>query len=156
MKPTTRISRILSPMEATRMISRRATREEGDPSTSLTGRPRNDWEYGSAMGKKDESRCHFCDDPLDAGSEFVFLVEAQTYDEEVAPFDLAELLPYYQGEPLRLCKECRASIEQNRQDLLERAAEEEASSRGLRRVLSIVGIVLILIVVAIIVADSRR
>jgi hypothetical protein len=108
------------------------------------------------MGRSDGTYCQYCGDPLDAGSEFIFLVEAQVYDEEIAPLELVQQSPHYHGEPLRVCKECRASIEQNRLDLLERAVEEEASSRRLRKVLSIVGIVFILIILAFTIADLRR
>ena len=108
------------------------------------------------MGRGDETYCQYCGDRLDAGSEFIFLVEAQVYDEEVAPLELVQQSPDYHGEPLRVCKECRAGIEQNRLDLLERAAEEEASSRRLRKALSIVGIVFVLVFLAFIVVDLRR
>ena len=107
-------------------------------------------------GEGDGTYCQYCGDPLDAGSEFVFLVEAQVYDEEVAPLELVQQSPDYHGEPLRVCKECRASIEQNRQDLLERAAEEEASSRRYRKVLAIAGVILVLIILAVTIADLRR
>ena len=109
-------------------------------------------ECGSAMGRGDGTYCQYCGDPLDAGSEFIFLVEAQAYDEEVAPLELVQQSPDYHGEPLRVCKECRASIEQNRQDLLEQAAEEEARSRRLRKALAIVGVVFVLVLVALIIA----
>ena len=113
-------------------------------------------ESGSAMGRGHGTYCQYCGDPLDSGSEFVFLVEAQVYDEEVAPLELVRRSPDYHGEPLRVCRECRASIEQNRQDLLDRAAEEEASSRRLRKVLSFVGVVFVLIILALTIADLRR
>jgi len=113
--------------------------------------------WGSAVGKGDGTCCQFCGDPMDAGSEFIFLVEAQVYDEEVAPLELVQRSPDYHGEPRRVCNECRAGIEQNRLDLLERAAEEEAQSRWLRKVLSIVGVVFVLmIILAFTIADLRR
>ena len=108
------------------------------------------------MAREDGTYCQYCGDPLDAGSEFIFLAEAQVYDEEVAPFHLVQQSPHYHGEPLRVCQECRASIEQNRLDLLERAAEEAAQSRRLRRVLSIAGIAFLLVFLALIIADLRR
>jgi hypothetical protein len=109
------------------------------------------------MGRGDGTYCRYCGDPLDAGSEFVFLVEAQVYDEEVAPLDQVQQSPRYHGEPLRVCKGCRASIEQNRQDLLDRATEEEVQSRWLRKVLSIVGVIFVLmIILAFTIADLRR
>ena len=108
------------------------------------------------MGRGDGTYCQYCGDPMDAGSEFFFLVEAQVYDEEVAPLGLVQASPRYHGEPLRVCEERRASIEQNRLDLLEREAEEAAQSRRLRKVLSIVGIVFVLFFLALIIADLRR
>jgi hypothetical protein len=108
------------------------------------------------MGKGDETYCQYCGDPMDAGSEFHFLVEAQVYDEEVAPLELVQQSPYYRGEPLRICKECRASIDQNRRDLLERAAEEAARSKRYRKALKVVVIVAVLVVLALIIADLRR
>jgi hypothetical protein len=103
-----------------------------------------------------ETYCQYCGDPMDAGSEFVFLVEAQTYDEQVAPLGLVRASPRYHGEPLRVCKECRASIEQNRLDLLEEAAREAARTRRLRKALSIVGIIFLLAFLTLIIADLRR
>ena len=108
------------------------------------------------MGRGDETYCQYCGDRLDAGSEFIFLVEAQVYDEEVAPLELVQQSPDYHGEPLRICQECRAGIEQNRQDLLEQAAQEEASSRRYRKVLAIAGVVFVLVFLALIIADLRR
>ena len=84
------------------------------------------------MGSDDGTYCQYCGDPLDAGPEFIFLVEAQVYDEEVAPLELVQASPHYHGEPLRVCKECRASNEGNRLDLLERAAEEDSLRLKLR------------------------
>ena len=107
------------------------------------------------MGRGDGTYCQYCGDPLDAGSEFLFLVGAQVSDEEVALLELVQQSPHYHGEPLRVCTECRASIEQNRLDLLERAAEEEARSRRLRMVLAILGIVFVLSFLAPIIADLR-
>ena len=107
------------------------------------------------MGRGEGAYCRYFGDPLDAGSEFIFLVEAQVYDEEVAPLELVQQSPDYHGEPLRICKECRASIEQNRQDLLEQAAEEEARSRRLRKVLAIVGVIFILYFASGVVARLR-
>ena len=108
------------------------------------------------MGRGGETYCQYCGDPSDAGSEFIFLVEAQVYDEEVAPLELVQQSHDYHGEPLRVCKECRAGIEQNRQDLLEQAAQEEASSRRYRKVLAIAGVVFVLVFLALIIADLRR
>jgi hypothetical protein len=107
-------------------------------------------------GEGDDTYCQYCGDPLDAGSEFLFLVEAQVYDEKVAPLVLVQASPHYHGEPLRVCKECRASIEGNRLDLLEQAAQEEACSKRYRKVLAIVGIVFVLVLLALIIADLRR
>jgi hypothetical protein len=108
------------------------------------------------MGRRDDSYCQYCGDPLDAGSEFVFLVEAQVYDEEVAPLEHIQQSPHYHGEPLRVCKECRAGIEQNRQDLLEEAAVQEASARRFRKVLAVVGILALLFLLALILLDLQR
>lgn len=108
------------------------------------------------MGRRDDSYCQYCGDPLDAGSEFVFLVEAQVHDEEVAPLELVQRSPHYHGEPLRVCKECRAGIEQNRQDLLEEAAVQEASARRFRKVLAVLGIIVLLFLLALIILDSQR
>jgi hypothetical protein len=42
------------------------------------------------MGRGDGTYCRYCGDPLDAGSEFIFLVEAQVYDEGIAPLELVQ------------------------------------------------------------------
>lgn len=108
------------------------------------------------MGRAGQRFCQYCGDPLDAGSEFVFLVEAQVYDERVAPLEQVKASPHYHGEPLRTCEACRASIEGNRQDLLEEAAKQETRSRLYRRFLAILGVVVLMAVLAAVVADLRR
>jgi hypothetical protein len=108
------------------------------------------------MGRSDQTYCQYCGDPLDAGSEFSFLVEAQIFNEEVAPLELVQRSPHYHGEPLRVCKRCRDSIEQNRLDLLERAAREEAQSRRYWKVWLISGFVAVVIILASIIDGLRR
>src|SRR4051794_40908747 len=81
------------------------------------------------MGRKPDKLCQFCGEPIDPGQEFVYLVEAQEFEERLAPMGLVEMSDQYHGEPLRTCKECRLGIEQNRQDLEEEAAKEQARSR---------------------------
>jgi hypothetical protein len=61
---------------------------------------------------------------MDPGSEFVFLVEAQNYDEKLAPLEVVQPLQHDYGEPLRICRECRTSIAENRQ-----IPREQASAR---------------------------
>jgi hypothetical protein len=97
------------------------------------------------MGRRGEAYCQYCSEPLDAGSVFVFLVEAQVYDEEVATLEPARASPRYHCEPQLVCKECRASLEQNRQDLLEEAALDQAGSRPWRRALLIAFVLFVLI-----------
>jgi predicted SprT family Zn-dependent metalloprotease len=65
------------------------------------------------MGEGKQTYCQYCNEPMDLGSEFVFLVEAQDYEEHVAPLKLVQSSHRYQDEPLRICHECCASIEQN-------------------------------------------
>jgi hypothetical protein len=109
------------------------------------------------MDRGDETYCVYCGDPLDAGSEFVYLVEAEIYSEANALLEVLQHLPGYHGEPWRICKECLASIEENRQDLLKRAAEEKARSKRLGKVLAIVvGVIFVLYFLALIIADLRR
>lgn len=105
------------------------------------------------MGRADQPYCQYCGDPLDLGSEFIFLVEAQTYEEEVVPLELVQASHYYHGEPLRICKECRDGIEKNRQDLEEEAAHEKAETRRFLRILAIVGIADILYLLALVIVD---
>jgi hypothetical protein len=100
--------------------------------------------------------CHFCGAELDQGREFVFLVEAQEYDEFVAPLARVQASPDYHGEPLRVCQDCQISIDQNRQDLAEEAAKEQAQTRRNWRILKILGVVLLLFIVARIIADLSR
>jgi hypothetical protein len=108
------------------------------------------------MERADETYCEFCGDLMDAGSEFFFLVEAQIFDEKVAPLEVVHPSTDYAGEPLRICKECRASIEQNRQDLLERAAWDEAQSRRYWKIWLIISFVAVLLTLTLIIAGLRR
>jgi hypothetical protein len=108
------------------------------------------------MERADETYCQYCGDPLDAGSEFIFLVEAQIFDEEVAPLEVVHRSPQYDGEPLRICEECRASIEQNRLDLLERSAWEAAQSRRFWQILLIAGFAAVVFIMTFIIAHPRR
>jgi hypothetical protein len=108
------------------------------------------------MGKRDPNCCRYCGVPLDMGSEFVYLVEAQRYDELVVPIDAVQASPHYHGEPLRTCERCRESIEQNREDLRERGAWEVAQSRLSRKVFALAGLVLVLFFIVFIVMDVLR
>jgi hypothetical protein len=112
---------------------------------------------GSAMDRGDDPYCVYCGDALDAGSEFVYLVEEMIYGEANALLEVLQHLPGYHGEPWRICKECLASIEENRQDLLKRAAEEKARAKRLGKVLAIVvGAIFVLYFLALIIDDLRR
>ena len=81
------------------------------------------------MGEGKQTHCQYCDEPMDPGSEFIFWVESQNYDEQVAPLEMVQLSPLYHGEPLRICKECRDSIEQNRLHPPEQAARMQHISK---------------------------
>src|SRR4051794_9296222 len=95
------------------------------------------------MGSK--THCQFCGEELDFGHEFRFLVEAQEYEERVAPLGILPSSPHYHGEPLRTCRECRSSIEENRRDLAEEAARVQARLRRTRRAMQILGIAVLLL-----------
>lgn len=103
-----------------------------------------------------ERSCRYCGEPIDEGQEFVFLVEAQEFEEQVAPMALVEASYDYHGEPLRTCKGCRTSIEQNRRDIEEWEARERESAARLRLALKAIGILLLLGLIACVVADLRR
>ena len=108
------------------------------------------------MGRREIHLCCYCGDPIDPGQEFVYLVEAQEFEERVAPLALVEASPDYHGEPLRMCGACRLSIEQNRRDREEEAARREAQARWARRAFSAMGIALLLFLLACLIADLRR
>jgi hypothetical protein len=108
------------------------------------------------MREGDPNCCRYCGGPLDMGSEFVYLVEAQRYDELVAPFDEVQASPHYHGEPLRTCERCRESIEQNREDLRERDAWEAAQSRLFRKVFAFGGLAFQHFFIVLIVIDVLR
>ncbi|WP_337177497.1 hypothetical protein [Paludisphaera sp.] len=108
------------------------------------------------MGGERERSCRYCGEPIDEGREFVFLVEVQEFEERVAPMALVEASEHYYGEPLRTCKECRNSIEQNRRDIEEREARERVSAARIWSALKAIGILLLLVLVAFAIADLRR
>jgi hypothetical protein len=108
------------------------------------------------MEPKEESYCSYCGDRMDPGSEFVFLVESQSYIEQRAPSSQVQSLFPRDGKPLRICEECRASVEQNILDLEERAEKEMARSRRYRIALAIIGLVAVLIPMAFFIADRFR
>ena len=87
--------------------------------------------------------CQFCGEELDLGREFVFMVEAQVYDERIAPLEVVQASEHYHGEPLRVCKECQSSIDENRRDLAAAAEREGARTSRLRRALIVLGVVIL-------------
>jgi predicted nucleic acid-binding Zn ribbon protein len=82
----------------------------------------------SVMGKT--PTCQFCGEQIDVGEEFVFLVEAQEFEERFGPLVLAQSSAAYHGEPMRICKACRRSIKQNQRDIERR---EQASTQRTRQ-----------------------
>lgn len=89
--------------------------------------------------------CQYCGTELSLGQAFAFYVEAADYEDRVAaPLDYVESLPDYHGEPLRICWECRESIEQNQRELDAEAERQRARSFAVRRFLTIGGVVLLI------------
>jgi hypothetical protein len=103
-----------------------------------------------------KTHCQYCGAELDQGREFVFLVEAQEFDEQVLPWEMVQASPDYLGEPLRVCQDCQASINQNRQDLAERDAWERASVERIWRMLKVLGLLLMLFIIGCLIADLLR
>jgi hypothetical protein len=100
--------------------------------------------------------CQFCGDEIDQGQEFVFLVEAQEFEEKFGSFLRAHLSPVYHGEPLRICQECRISIKENQQDIESR---DQASSRATRRrmwMVLIAGMIAALFILYFVIAGRPR
>jgi predicted nucleic acid-binding Zn ribbon protein len=91
----------------------------------------------------ERTRCNFCGGALESSREFIYHFESLQYDERF--LEWVRQMPGYRGEPLRVCKKCSESIEENT-----RAREEEAanrlSQRRLRRRIFEIGGLLIAIV----------
>jgi hypothetical protein len=101
-----------------------------------------------AMGSKERVCCAYCGDPIDPASEFGFLVDAQIYLERVAPFEPVTNSFQVGGRPELICKECRASIDENRLDREQDEMREQARSRIHRRIWAGGGIVVLLLILA--------
>jgi hypothetical protein len=68
--------------------------------------------------------CAYCGDPVDVSREFVYQIEVQEFQERFGiPVHVLRYFPQ-PGEPLRICRECWASIEEN-----ERESWEERERR---------------------------
>jgi predicted nucleic acid-binding Zn ribbon protein len=100
--------------------------------------------------------CDFCGAEIDFGQEFFFLVEVQQFEERVAPLEFLDRLPRNIGEPFRLCKECRASIEENQRDIAAEGAAAKASARRFLQILSFGGVAFLLLLVFFLVMDLMR
>jgi hypothetical protein len=59
------------------------------------------------------TRCDFCHAELSAVQEFIYHVESFDFVNHPVLLEIIRRMPRYQGEPLRLCRDCRASIEMN-------------------------------------------
>jgi len=100
--------------------------------------------------------CQFCGEEIDFGQEFVFLVEAQEFEERITPLEFLDRLPLDIGEPFRVCKECRASIEENQRDIAAEAAEATARTKRYWRILSLVGVAFLLLILILLVMSLMR
>jgi predicted nucleic acid-binding Zn ribbon protein len=79
----------------------------------------------------ERTRCNFCGAALESSREFIYQFESLQYDERA--LEWVRQMPGYRGEPLRLCKNCSDSIEENKRALEEEAANT-LSQRRLRTV----------------------
>lgn len=100
------------------------------------------------------THCDFCGAALDLGQEFVFQVESLRFvDDPVLLEHIRNLPQYHQGEPLRLCGQCRAGVEQNQRDIEE---EERLSEIGRRRTLLLYLVVLLSVLGLVVAAKLFR
>jgi hypothetical protein len=72
-------------------------------------------------------RCAFCESELSAVQEFVYHVESFNFLDDPLALEILRRLPTSHGEPLRLCRVCRDSIETN---VREKEAEGAADARS--------------------------
>jgi hypothetical protein len=77
------------------------------------------------------TRCDFCREELTTVQEFIYHVESFNFADGPVALEIIRRMPTYQGEPLRLCGECRASIEGNARDM-----EDEATADARAEVLA--------------------
>jgi hypothetical protein len=94
------------------------------------------------------SYCDFCQVQLDLCREFVYQLETEQFSEN--PMILAYIRehPRYLGEPLRICKQCHASLERNKREQADEWRAQEWESKVART------LVLLSILVALVIAGS--
>jgi hypothetical protein len=73
------------------------------------------------------NRCDFCRDELSTVQEFIYHVESFNFEIDPVRLEIIRRIPRYLGEPLRLCQDCRASLEVN---VREKAEENAAITRS--------------------------
>jgi hypothetical protein len=78
--------------------------------------------------------CQFCGGPVDLGQEFVYQFETEKWDAAVPGGPVFRVMPEYHGEPLRICKECSASVAQNERDIALQRQEAKKCAKRRRRV----------------------
>jgi predicted nucleic acid-binding Zn ribbon protein len=107
---------------------------------------------------KDQNQCAFCSEKLDLGRELVFQVELIEYGDIIAYLDQVDnpvLRAYveshrtYAGEPLRICRRCHVSIEENKQSIADEERESEETTRQLWKFIPYLAIGLFLVLLLI-------
>jgi hypothetical protein len=91
--------------------------------------------------------CQFCRVALDPAQEFAYHVEAQTVGN---PTMLAAIrrLPYANGRPLRVCRECQFGIEQQRYEVRDVNYARRATVRSGQALLTVVAAVGVMAITA--------
>lgn len=85
--------------------------------------------------------CNFCNSELEPGREFIYQMESLNFLNDERLLEAIHNMPEYVGEPLRICKLCHASFEQNRRELEE---EQETHQREQRISLLVIGVAIAL------------
>ena len=96
----------------------------------------------------EQTRCDFCGAALEPSREFIYQFESLKFCDNEDVLNLIRRMPKYQGEPLRICKECNEGIQQNDREREEEAADAQRRQRFVRKVLSIGAVLLAVAAIA--------
>ena len=85
-----------------------------------------------------KANCDYCEAELEPSREFIYEMESQNFVDDEEWLEEIRRVPAYHGEPLRICKQCQASIDRNDADLQSDVPEEDYEQRGAFRLLAFV------------------
>src|SRR3954465_7023597 len=102
----------------------------------------------------DTTTCAFCRGVLEPSREFIYQFESLKFCENERVLELIRRMPRYRGEPLRICKKCKDSIEMNQRQLELEIAEQKLQRLRQNRIYVAGGILIGLVVVLKLIYDT--